>query len=274
MLAGRFTRRVAGTAVAGVAVLGAAPAASMFSAATTVFHHPIAVVGTNQSGKWSGYNQGTLEDGHEMYTSVSGTWIVPTVTQHKAGQAEYSSAWTGIGGGCVDAGCTATDNTLIQAGTEQDVNSSGKPAYSAWWEIIPQPSTPVSLAVAPGNRINVTIAEVSHGMWRIVIRNLTSGKSVIVNTPYSSTHATAEWIVETPLVIGTGGGFAPLPNLTPVNFDKSLTDGVNPSLISTEEIQLVNGSSKVIADPSSPDPDRDGFNDCAWKTSCQAPSRS
>ena len=271
---GAFRRRAAFAVITGVVALGGAQAASSGGMAATVFHHPIAVVGTSQSSNWSGYNQGTLEDGNEMYTSISGTWTVPKVSQHTPNEAEYSSAWTGIGGGCLDAGCTVTDNTLIQAGTEQDVSSTGTPSYSAWWEIIPQPSTPVTLAIAPGNRIHVTITEVSNAMWTIVISNLTTRHKVTVNTPYSSTHATAEWIVETPLVVGTGGGFAPLPNLTTVHFDKSLTDGVNPALVATEQVQLINGSSQVIAQPSSPDPDADGFNDCAWKTRCAAPVSS
>ena len=50
---------------------------------------------------------------------------MPTATQHTAGQAEASSDWIGIGGGCVDAGCTVTDSTLIQTGTEQDVSATG-----------------------------------------------------------------------------------------------------------------------------------------------------
>ena len=54
-------------------------------------------------------------------TRSRGTWTVPTATQHTAGQAEASSDWIGIGGGCIDAGCTASDSTLIQTGTEQDV---------------------------------------------------------------------------------------------------------------------------------------------------------
>jgi hypothetical protein len=63
---------------------------------------------------------------------------------HKAGENEYSSSWVGIGGGCVTAGCTVTDTTLIQAGTEQDVNSSGQASYYAWWELVPAPSVQIS----------------------------------------------------------------------------------------------------------------------------------
>jgi Peptidase A4 family len=82
---------------------------------------------TNQSSNWFGYNQGTLEQGSKLFNSIAGDWTVPTVSQHTSGQAEASSDWIGIGGGCIDAGCTTTDSTLIQAGTEQDVDSTGSP---------------------------------------------------------------------------------------------------------------------------------------------------
>ena len=247
-----------------LATPGTAPAALMY-------HRPIVAVDANQSNNWSGYNQGSLEDGNETYTSISGTWVVPRASQHKAGEAEYSSSWVGIGGGCVNAGCTVTDNTLIQAGTEQDVAANGATSYSAWWEIIPQPSTPVSLAVAPGNRVKVTITQGTPGQWTIVIANLSTGKKVTVSTPYSSSQDTAEWIVETPLIIGTGGGFAALPNLTPTHFDNAATDGANPQLVAAEQVQLVNSSSQVIAQPSAPDSNGDGFADCAWRTTCATP---
>jgi hypothetical protein len=57
------------------------------------------------------YNQGTLEQGGKLFNSVAGDWSVPAATQHTAGQAEASSDWIGIGGGCIDAGCTSTDST-------------------------------------------------------------------------------------------------------------------------------------------------------------------
>jgi hypothetical protein len=87
---------------------------------------------------------------------MSGQWIVPAATQHKHGEAEFSASWLGIGGGCVTDNCSVTDNTLIQAGTEQDVTKAGKTSYGAWWEIIPEPQTTVSLPVRPGNKIKVT----------------------------------------------------------------------------------------------------------------------
>src|SRR5207248_8139648 len=108
-------------------------------------------INANQSTNWFGYNQGTLEQGSKLFNSISGDWTVPTATQHTSGQAESSSTWIGIGGGCIDANCAVGDNTLIQTGTEQDVDKSGKASYSAWWEIIPAPGLTISnLAGAPG----------------------------------------------------------------------------------------------------------------------------
>src|SRR3954447_16902385 len=117
--------------------LAAAVCASPASAKVSAHGHFIHPFNANQSTNWYGYNQGTLEQGNKLFNSVSGDWTVPTATQHTAGQAASSSTWIGIGGGCVDANCTVGDNTLIQTGTEQDVDKSGKASYSAWWELIP-----------------------------------------------------------------------------------------------------------------------------------------
>src|SRR5919197_1967274 len=117
-------RKALFTAVALVApmLISTGPAAD----AASRLHSPIVAVGANQSSNWSGYNQGTLEQGSKLFTSIDGDWTVPTASQHRAGEAEYSSTWIGIGGGCIDATCTVTDTTLIQLGTEQDVDSNGR----------------------------------------------------------------------------------------------------------------------------------------------------
>src|SRR5207249_1805127 len=86
---------------------------------TVTLARPIAVVGAKESFNWSGYMQGTLEKGTTFH-SISADWIVPEVQQRNAGEAEYSSSWIGIGGGCVDAGCSVSDATLIQAGIGHD----------------------------------------------------------------------------------------------------------------------------------------------------------
>ena len=240
-----------------------------------VVHTPGGQVNTNKSTNWSGYNIGARYPGEPTgvtFTSVSGEWTVPTATQHVKGQAEYSASWTGIGGGCVTDNCSVTDNTLIQAGTSQNVSKTGKASYNAWWEIIPEPETPVSLAVSPGNKIKVTITQTSPGTWSIVIDNLSTGKNFTTTTPYSSSMDTAEWIEETPLLIGSGGTMlAHMPSLGTVHFYGATLNGANPHYKTVDEMQLVNSSGKVVATPSGPGPSSNSFNDCVWKTSCAAP---
>lgn len=232
---------------------------------------------TNQSSNWFGYNQGTLEQGNKLFNSITGDWTVPTASQHTSGQAEYSSDWIGIGGGCIDAGCTTTDNTLIQAGTEQDVAATGGASYSAWWEVIPGPSMTISnFTVQPGDRMHASVAEAiaDSNVWTITLQDLTRNESFSTTVPYSSTHATAEWIEETPLILGTSAGFAALPNLTSPAFDLATTNGQPANLKSSEEMQLIDSNGNVIGSPSAPDPDADGFNACAWSGTCVAPSSS
>src|SRR3954471_3387751 len=119
---------------------------------------------TNQSTNWFGYNQGSLELGGKQFNAITGDWVVLKATAHTRGQDEYSSDWIGIGGGCVDANCTVGDNTLIQTGTEQDVDAAGKDSYSAWWEIIPGPSIAIpNMTIAAGDHMHASIAEVLAG---------------------------------------------------------------------------------------------------------------
>jgi hypothetical protein len=236
--------------------------------------HPF-VLNTNQSNNWSGYNQGTLEQGSKLFSSIGGDWTVPTATQHTAGQAEDSADWIGIGGGCIDSGCTVTDSTLIQTGTEQDVSSTGATSYSAWWEIIPGPSlTITNIAVRPGDKMAASLTSLAPGVWTIKITDTTNGQYYTTTVPYPSTEDTAEWIQETPLILGTNAGLASQPNLTSPAFDLATTNGAPANLKSSEEMDLVDSSGNVIAAPSAPDPDSDGFNVCTWVGTCTAPSSS
>ncbi len=244
-------------------------------AQAAVFHRPIVTVGANKSNNWSGYNQGMLEKGGKQFHSVDGTWVVPAATQHKAAEAEYSASWVGIGGGCVDANCTVTDATLIQAGTSQDVDATGHASYSAWWEIIPEPSTPIAnFAVRAGDTIHVAIAESTPGLWSISVQNKTTGQTFNQSTPYTSTYSTAEWIEETPVVIDNSGkvSVGPMPNLSTVDFDLSLANGAPAGLTAAEEVQLIDSTGAALATPSAPDADTDGFNVCTYASSCGVPA--
>ncbi len=226
---------------------------------------------TNSSSNWFGYNQGSLEQGGKLFNSISGNWTVPTATQHTAGQAEASSDWIGIGGGCVDSGCTATDSTLIQTGTEQDVSSSGATSYSAWYELVPAPSLTISnMTVSPGDAMHASLSEVVNdsNAWTITIQDLTRGESYTTTVPYSSSHATAEWIEETPLEIGTNAGFAALPNLTNPGWTSATVNGASAGLKSSEQMDLIDSSGNVIGAPSAPNSTANGFDECTWASTC------
>jgi hypothetical protein len=256
-----------------LAAAAAALASAATASATPGAHGQLLQVraNTNQSTNWFGYNQGSLELGGKQFNAITGDWIVPAATPHTAGQDENSSDWIGIGGGCIDANCTVGDNTLIQAGTEQDVDASGNTSYSAWWEIIPGPSIQIAdMTVAPGDHMHSSIAEIVPGanVWTIVVRDVTRNETFTQTVPYSSTHLTAEWIEETPLLLGTSPGLASLPNLTNPAFTAATVNGAPANLKATEEIQLITSSGSVIGTPSAPNATGDGFDACAWSTTC------
>src|ERR1700742_2735569 len=188
---GRLSARLAASvtvALAAVAVgAGSASAAGLTAHGQLLHLAPGAKLNANQSSNWFGYSQGTLEQGSKLFNSISGDWTVPAASQHTAGTAEASSDWIGIGGGCVDAGCTAGDSTLIQTGTESDVDASGHATYSAWWELVPAPSlTIASMTVAPGDHMHAVISELVPGsnVWTIALQDVTRNESFTTTVPY------------------------------------------------------------------------------------------
>ena len=234
---------------------------------------PIVVVAANQSFNWAGYVQGALEK-NKTFHSIAATWIVPTATPHRPGEAEYSSSWIGIGGGCVDAACSIGDDTLIQAGIGHDIDATGAADYYAWWETIPAPLVRADLMVRPGDRVAVTISEGRvPEIWTIVIANRTTGSKFTITLPYPSSYATAEWVIETPVVITDTGGIqvGPMPVLTTVRFDHARANGASAEFTPAERMELVDFDLTLIATPSLPDRKGDGFNDCTYTATCPAP---
>ena len=267
----RLAATVALSLTAVAITAGSASAATLTAHGQLLHLAPGVRANANQSSNWFGYNQGSLEQGDTLFNSISGNWTVPTATQHTSGQAEASSDWIGIGGGCVDSGCTVTDSTLIQTGTEQDVSSTGAASYSAWSELVPAPSLTISsITVHPGDQMHASIAQVAGDVdvWGITISDLSTGQSYSTTLPYPSTMSTAEWIEETPLEIGTNAGFAALPNLTNPAFSSGTVNGSAVKLNSSEQMDLIDSNGNVIGAPSAPNSAGSGFDACAWASSC------
>src|ERR1700761_2805934 len=267
----RLAATVALSLTAVAITAGTASAATLTAHGQLLHLAPGVRANANQSSNWFGYNQGSLEQGDTLFNSISGNWTVPTATQHTSGQAEASSDWIGIGGGCVDSGCTVTDSTLIQTGTEQDVSSSGAASYSAWYELVPAPSLTISsITVHPGDQMHASISQVATDadVFDITITDLSTGQSYSTTVPYASTMSTAEWIEETPLEIGTDAGFAALPNLTNPAFNSGTVNGSAVKLSASEEMDLTDSNGNVIGAPSAPNSTGSGFDACAWASSC------
>jgi hypothetical protein len=196
------------------------------------------------SSNWSGYvaTGGT-------YTSVTGTWIVPTVSATSSGA---DATWVGIGG------VTGTD--LIQAGTQATVTGSGAVTYSAWTEILPDYARPTPLEVNPGDSITVTITEQTSGVWLIIMVNNTTRDSYEKTLRYDSSRSSAEWIQEAP---STDRGIIPLSDFGTVRFlaGSAVRDGVSLGLsdLGAEPVAMINRAGQALAIPSTLGSDGSSF---------------
>lgn len=218
-----------------------------------------------QSNNWAGYAIGALDRGGATFHGVSAEWTVPAAASQGRGP-NASAVWVGIGGGCVDRSCTSTDGTLLQVGTEQDVDSSGRATYSAWYEPVPGPSVAIgAVQVHPGDRVRADVHEVAPGTesWSIGLADLTTGRSFSRVTAYPSSYLTAEWVVETPLLEETGGALSvgTLPALPPVAFTHTTLNGA-PAGLGDAPMRLLDLEGHTLAAPSSAGPTGDSFAVC------------
>ncbi len=197
---------------------------------------PTALLG---SPNWSGYYVGG-----GPYTAVTGTFNVPVLAS--ATTVTDVAAWVGIDG--------ADNSSLIQAGVAEEYDpATSTVSEHAWWEILPQPETPIAVHVQPGDQITVTIGQVSGPLWEITITDDTSGQTFSTEQIYAGVGDSAEWIVEAPAFLAPGstdpttatistlGSYS--PNIT---FSHLLVNGTETTLDAIAMIQ--NGS--VVSAPS------------------------
>ena len=193
-----------------------------------------AAITSDTSTNWSGYaaTGGT-------FTSVTGTWNVPTVSTTTSGS---DATWVGIGG------INSTD--LIQAGTEATV-SGGEVAYNAWIEMLPAASRPVSLSVNPGDSVTVTITQKGTLDWLIEMKNNSTGNRYSTTVQYRSSRTSAEWVQEAPSI---GRGVVPLDDFGTLKITGATTvrDGstFNLSDLSAKAITMINSARQALAIPS------------------------
>jgi len=131
---------------------------------------------------WAG---AVLEDEPGTFTSVTGTFTVPTPTGSGS-----SAIWVGLDG----VGC----QVILQTGVDATIED-GKVSYSSWYEWYPDPSYVfTNISFAPNDTVKLTATAHTNTTGTVTIENLTQNQ--VVSSPVDSTTAlcqqNAEWIVE------------------------------------------------------------------------------
>jgi len=142
------------------------------------------------------------------YTSVTGTFTVPSPTTAGSG-----SAWVGIDG---DTCGTA----ILQTGVDW-TRSGSRITYDAWYEWYPDYAYDFSgITIAAGNSITVTVTASSKTGGTATIKNNTTGKTVTHTFSNEASLGSlceynAEWIVED---FDSGGSQVSFANFGTVDF--------------------------------------------------------
>lgn len=170
---------------------------------------------TSVTSNWCGLSQ--IDPPAGEWTNIYGRWFVPAISL-RGGQTDASNValaqWIGLGSGC--------SNTIFQAGTITNLDSSGNQNSGAIWEMYPAASYIISgFPVSPGDFITVNLTKTSDSSGLFEIINDTQGYGIIIDLVDSGgilvSGCLAEWILEAP----ASGGILPLPNF----WDTAFWDG-------------------------------------------------
>jgi Peptidase A4 family len=154
---------------------------------------------------WSGY---ALAGSN--FTAVTGTFNLP-VPNGSASCVQQTAIWVGVDG--------LDNHDLLQAGVSESgfvvpasqgspprVGSSvvctGRVEVYAWWEDLPSQLVRVRLPVKAGDKVSVSIFEMSPRWWAVAVHNLTADRAFFLSQPYAGPQASVEWVVEAPRLTG------------------------------------------------------------------------
>lgn len=213
------------------------------------------------STNWAGYvaTAGTGQN----FTSVLGSWQVPTVTSSTTSTTNtYSAFWVGLDG--------YSDGTVEQLGTSGIGLAGGGAYYYAWYEMYPQFSIPIGMPVAAGDWMNASVTYEGGAKFRLSMQDTTTGAIFSIDQTStfdqgqfasSDLRTSAEWIAESPgIVTSSGGTISSLANFGTVTFTgasatlysagASTTTSGTISNFTNSAIQLVSGVGGLSATPS------------------------
>jgi hypothetical protein len=226
------------------------------SATTTVAGSGVQQV---TSDNWSGY---AVTGG--PFTGASATFTVPAITTAASCAADVST-WVGIDG--FHPPGQPADNPLIQAGIDEsdtdpttDQCTPGTFWAWPWWEVLPAPEQlPTDwqgASVNAGDKVTVTIGQVSGDTWAMELTDDTGGGSFVADASFDGSGATAEWIVEASSDAGNCNGVCPLAEYTNANDSEPGVTFSKLGLAGTDstwyQIAMVQGGLQVSRRPPTP----------------------
>jgi len=180
------------------------------------------------SSNWAGYAVSGSGGSTKHYSSASGTWVAPTASCTPGSQT-FSAFWVGIGG------LATNSKALEQTGSEADCTASGRPVYSAWYELVPSAPVTLNFAIGAGDTVTASVTVKGHDVT-IRFTDVTRGTSVTRTLRASVIDQTsAEWIAEAPSECDNNGNCVPLPltNFGTMGFSNvSATSGGHTGTIS------------------------------------------
>jgi hypothetical protein len=227
--------------------------------------------GTVDSLNWSGY---AVTPSSRGVTAVSSTFTVPAAGLLPPG---FAATWTGIGGyGTSD---------LIQAGVAEQslptlpiLSQLLGEQYYPWYELLPGAEIQLTgcagdanCTVTPGDQISVSISQIGPTQWSIAMTDA-GHWSWSQNVTYSSSEASAEWILEAPTLLVAQTLMAPVGTVRFGTTSTYTVGGVTHTIAQGNPTQI-NLSPGLInfATPSPLASDGQSFNDCAYQQSCARP---
>jgi hypothetical protein len=206
-----------GVIVAAALALGFGLFAGAPSAVAAVQHGPAHKLTHATSSNWGGWDNtgGT-------YTSVSASWVQPTITCAKRATS-YASFWIGLDGD--------GSNSVEQTGSEGDCNR-GTPVYYSWYEFYPAYPVNYSNTVRPGDHFSSTVTYGS-GKYTLVLTDSTQGWThTTTGSAPSGLNASAEVIAEAP---SSNRGVLPLANFGTMSFTNAKVNGAALGTVPTPQ---------------------------------------
>jgi len=171
---------------------------------------------------WAG---AVLEDANGTFTSVTGTFTVPTPKGSGS-----SAIWVGLDG----IGC----QVILQTGVDATI-TNGTLSYSSWYEWYPDPShvfPPSNISFSPNDTVTLTATSHTPTAGTVTITNLSTNQTVsqAVNSTSALCQQNAEWIVED----YAAGGIVRFDDFGTVTFTDAEATAKNGSTVGPEDAAI------------------------------------